>query len=53
VVAVNPAFAESVIEQTKAYLAREQGIYERIQKDGTWDRVWVDEALTAIGCREE
>jgi regulator of RNase E activity RraA len=53
VVAVNPAFAESVIEQTKAYLAREQGIYERIQKDGTWDRAWVDEALKAIGCHEE
>ena len=52
-VAVPPAFAESVISETEAYLAREQGIIERILKDGTWDRPWIAEALKAINCHEE
>ena len=52
-VAVNPAFAESVIAGTKAQMTREQDTIERILKDGTWDRSWLAEAMKAIGCHEE
>ncbi len=50
VVVIPQESAREIAKLAKANMEREQGILDRLNADGTWDRPWVDEMLRSIGC---
>ena len=52
VIAVDPADAPALIEATKAVQEKEASIMAAMERDGSYNRPWVDEKLREIGCND-
>lgn len=50
VVVISQQHAMAVADLAEANMERERGIMERLEKDGSWDRPWIDEKLKDTGC---
>ena len=51
IVVIRPEDAEELAQKARGVLDMENGILEKILKEGTYHRPWVDEKLKALGCR--
>ena len=51
IVVVKPEDARELAEKAHKVLDMEKGILEKILKEGSYDRPWVDEKLKALGCQ--
>ena len=47
---IRPELAQELADATKAVEEKEAGIMRHILEDGTYNRPWVEEKLTEIGC---
>ena len=51
IVVIKPEDAKELAEKAQKVLDMENGILEKILKEGSYDRPWVDEKLKALGCQ--
>lgn len=50
VITIDPADAPALIEAVRAVEEKEAAIMDRMRRDGTYDRPWVDQLLKSLGC---
>ena len=50
VIVVDPADVPALVEAARAVQEKEAAIMEKMQRDGSYDRPWVDSKLRELGC---